>query len=152
MSHTWLELDLAPSIAELEQAQPALSSAVDRFARDLEVPDARKPVRRNTSITHGQLPKLARRRPIHSRVRLPVRLHMRTPSTLLQPRGGNAIQKRMTSGAGAELQMAVEHVAEAIRNRLLILRKGFEKFHTDFGRFATVVHLASLSISGRRTL
>jgi len=39
-----------------------------------------------------------------------------------------------------------------IRARLLGLRKGLQKFQSEFARFAATAHLFSLSISKRRTL
>ena len=151
MPHTWLELDFAPTIGELEKAVPTLSSEVNRFARDLEAEKARKPLRQSASTQSGGLRRLPLRRPIASQVRLPARLDTQIPATILRPRG--KVAKRRTSAEpGAELQIAVQHIADAIRARLLGLRKGLQKFQSEFARFAATAHLFSLSISKRRTL
>src|SRR5438105_5660737 len=125
MRSNMIELNLREAVEELSAMKPALSSAIGRFARDLEAENRRNQGQPRTGQRSTRLPGPPVGLVVAHRGASPQRLRTRIPATVVQRQ--RMMEARRRGGPLSPEQAipeAVKRLPDAIRNRLLALHDG----------------------------
>jgi hypothetical protein len=128
MRSNLIELNLREAVEQLSAIKPALSSSIERFAKDLEAENRRNQGQPRTGKRSKRRPGPPGGRVVAYRGGSPQRLKTRIPATVVQ-------RLRMLEGGRSPAQAlreAVERIPDAIRNRLRALRNGLANVQRRF--------------------
>ena len=122
MRSNMIELNLREAVEELSAMKPALSSAIGRFARDLEAENRRNQGQPRTGQRSTRLPGPPVGLVVAHRGASPQRLRTRIPATVVQRQ--RMLEARRPLSPEQAIREAVKRFPDAIRNRLLALHDG----------------------------